>query len=140
MPRHHVDHAAVFDLIRKCTPRKESNLSNSSSIQNEIMRTNQIKFTGIGIKIIVQFLYRLPQSLCGRRRDGKTRKRGTIQLYTQTVCLLHSIHGRSQSIKYKQIFSGYKYTICLPIVRTYHPAYPPLVHTASASFNSKIQK
>ena len=140
MSRHHVDHAALFDLIRKCTPRQASNLSNNSSIQTRNAAKKADKVHGMGMKIIVQFLYRLPQSLCGRRRDEKTRKRGTIQLYTQIVCLLHSIHDRSQSTKYKQRFSGDKFRICLHIVRTYCPAYPALVYTTSASFNSRIQQ
>jgi hypothetical protein len=50
MSRHHVDHVAVFDLIRKCTPRQASNLSNSSSIQTRNAAKKADKVHGNGNK------------------------------------------------------------------------------------------
>jgi len=145
MSRHHVDHAALFDLNRKCTPQQASNLPNSSSIQTRNAAKKADKVHGNGNKNYSSISLQIT-GLCvedeamEKRGNGECKKQGTIQLYTQSVCLLHSIHGRSQSITYKQRFSGDKFRICLPIVRTYRPAYPPLVHTTSALFNSRIQQ
>ena len=75
-----------------------------------------------------------------KQRNGECKKRGTIQLYMQIVCLLHSAQGRSQSTQDKKRISGDKCRIWFPIVRTYRPVYPPLVHTTSASFKSRIQQ
>jgi hypothetical protein len=142
MSRRHVDHVALFDSIKKCNPRQASNLSNSSSIQtwnaakkaDTVQENGNENYSSISLQITAVFVW---EKGWKNEETGKVRKGEQFSFYTQIVCLLHSIHGRSGSIKYKHRPSGDKYRLCLPVLRTYRP---PLVHTTTASFKSWIQQ
>ena len=79
MSEHHVDHVALFDLIRKCTPRQASNLSNSSSIQTRNVGKKADKVHGNGNKNYSSISLQITAVFVWKTRGRKNEETGDVR-------------------------------------------------------------